>query len=484
MFTKMLQRRGLIGDIPILDDGELGFATDTDQLFIGENGTNVLINPLIVGIQASAGPADADKFVKTDAFGVIDDTFLPAHHVKYTDLEAQDAIGGILVDSTSIDFTYVPGVSITASILTAGVSHSGLADLGNDDHLQYHTDARGDARYYTEIELDAGQLDNRYYTEAELDAGQLDNRYYTEAEHINTTTATAADAGKPIVTDANGIIDDTFLPAHHVKYTDEEARDAAGAMMTDTASVDFTYDDALDTITATVLAAGVSHSGLADLANDDHLQYHTDARGDIRYYQKIEHINATAGVVDTAKPVLTSAAGYLDATFLMTEDAIQTDRTVPVGYTYTHLNSDVQAGITLTVDGSFVTMNPQVQAGGSMAVSGSVTVIPNVPVNTQPQGGFNIVSVSNTDYTASIIDHVIYNGLTAARTVTIPTGTAGDRLKIMDGTGNASALTPILVDNLGGSATFDGILGPLTLTTPYEHVELVNLTGNAWSVVK
>lgn len=342
----MLQRRGLIGDIPILDDGELGFATDTDQLFIGENGTNVLINPLIVGIQASTGPADADKFIKTDAFGVIDDTFLPAHHVKYTDLEARDAVGGILLDSTSINLTYVSDTSITATIIASGIDHGSLNTLS--------------------------------------------------------------------------------------------------------------------------------------LLDDDHTQYHTDTRGDVRYYKKTEHIASVTGL--SAEPIITSAAGYVDATLMMTEDAITTDRTVPVGYTYTHLNSDVQAGTTLTVDGSFVTMNPQVS--GSMSVSGSVTVIPNTPIATQPQGGFNIVSVSDMDYTASIIDHVIYNGLSAARTVTIPTGTAGDRLKIMDGTGNASALTPILVDNLGGSATFDGILGPLTLTTSYEHVELVNLTGNAWSVVK
>ena len=39
-----------------------------------------------------------------------------------------------------------------------------------------------DDRYYTETELDAGQLDNRYYTETELNAGQLDNRYFTETE--------------------------------------------------------------------------------------------------------------------------------------------------------------------------------------------------------------------------------------------------------------------------------------------------------------
>jgi hypothetical protein len=38
----------------------------------------------------------------------------------------------------------------------AGVasSHSLLSNLSSDDHLQYHTDARGDARYYTKSEID------------------------------------------------------------------------------------------------------------------------------------------------------------------------------------------------------------------------------------------------------------------------------------------------------------------------------------------
>ena len=55
---------------------------------------------------------------------------------------------------------------------------------------RYYTETELDAgqldnRYYTETELDAGQLNTLYYTEAELDAGQLDNRYYTETEADN-----------------------------------------------------------------------------------------------------------------------------------------------------------------------------------------------------------------------------------------------------------------------------------------------------------
>jgi hypothetical protein len=33
--------------------------------------------------------------------------------------------------------------------------HGNLTGLGDDDHTQYHNDARGDARYYTKAEIDA-----------------------------------------------------------------------------------------------------------------------------------------------------------------------------------------------------------------------------------------------------------------------------------------------------------------------------------------
>lgn len=46
--------------------------------------------------------------------------------------------------------------------------HGTLTGLSDDDHSQYHNNARGDARYYTKTLLDSGQLDSRYYTEAEV----------------------------------------------------------------------------------------------------------------------------------------------------------------------------------------------------------------------------------------------------------------------------------------------------------------------------
>jgi len=86
----------------------------------------------------------------------------------------------------------------------AGKLDHGLAlnGLGDDDHTQYHTDARGDARYYTETELDGGQLDNRYFT---------------EAEHLDSS-AGASDSGKPIKLDADGKIDSSMLDDSDVDH--------------------------------------------------------------------------------------------------------------------------------------------------------------------------------------------------------------------------------------------------------------------------
>jgi len=58
-------------------------------------------------------------------------------------------------------------LTLSGSII---LDHGNLTGLADDDHPQYHDDMRGDARYYTETELNNGQLDNRYYTEAEINS--------------------------------------------------------------------------------------------------------------------------------------------------------------------------------------------------------------------------------------------------------------------------------------------------------------------------
>ena len=62
------------------------------------------------------------------------------------------------------------------------------------------------------------------------------------------------------------------------------------------------------------------HGNLAGLEDDDHLIYHNDARGDIRYYQKTEFITLSTGAPDAGKPVALDAEGHIDASMINDAD--------------------------------------------------------------------------------------------------------------------------------------------------------------------
>jgi len=56
----------------------------------------------------------------------------------FTDERAQDAVGTILVDSASIDFTYNDGTpSITAAVIPGGVDHDALSNFVANEHIDH-----------------------------------------------------------------------------------------------------------------------------------------------------------------------------------------------------------------------------------------------------------------------------------------------------------------------------------------------------------
>ena len=127
--------------------------------------------------------------------------------INHADTSSQPSVlgsGGQVIQDVVLDtYGHVTGLDqvdfddryYTETELNAG-------QLNNLYYTETELDAgQLDNRYYTETELDAGQLDNRYYTETELDAGQLDNRYYTETE-TETLFLKAADRS---VTGADGV---------------------------------------------------------------------------------------------------------------------------------------------------------------------------------------------------------------------------------------------------------------------------------------
>lgn len=99
--------------------------------------------------------------------------------------------------------------------------------------------------------------------------------YFSKSEFINSTFG-APDADKPVKSNGSGRISASFL-----NYS-----------------------------------GFASHSNLSNLSSDDHTQYHTDARGDIRYFTKSEFINSSAGSADANKPVKTNSSGKVDSSMV------------------------------------------------------------------------------------------------------------------------------------------------------------------------
>jgi hypothetical protein len=117
-------------------------------------------------IQAAAGTTSYSK-VESDgvagAAGAKTDKVAGSTAGNFAGLDA----AGNLTDSGASAATFATAAQGTAAD-TAVQPGDNVSDLAND--AGYLTTATGDARYYTEVELDAGQLDNRYYTETEADS--------------------------------------------------------------------------------------------------------------------------------------------------------------------------------------------------------------------------------------------------------------------------------------------------------------------------
>ncbi len=165
---------------------------------------------------------------------------------------------------------------VRVTVPVDGVSdHGALTGLGDDDHPQYHTDARGDARYAATDHAHAGVYDP-------VGAG--------------ATEAAAAVTGHETTHDHSQLHD------HANKTTLDAVPDHAAA--TDGQALTRQGDGSLAWETPS--GSGVSdHGALTGLAGDDHPQYHTDARGDARY-AATDH--AHAGVYDPVGAGATEAA--------------------------------------------------------------------------------------------------------------------------------------------------------------------------------
>lgn len=189
-----------------------------------------------------------DASTNTQIYSKIQSTILdPVHGSEDSDLLFQTSVGGALatrmtlaqglvvgaatggdqgVGSINANAIYVNGVAVGTG--GGGVTdHGALTGLADDDHTQYHNDARGDARYYTQGAVDT------------LLAGKSDVGHTHSYEPLLGNPGTN---GHVLASTTGGVRSWVALP--------------------------------------TVIS---DHGGLTGLADDDHTQYYNQARGDARY---------------------------------------------------------------------------------------------------------------------------------------------------------------------------------------------------------
>ena len=112
-------RRGLDSDLPPAPDGELLFATDTEKLYIGNNGGHVLVGPTAGGGGGGSGTVDSASTVtlitdtvdsayvqgRVDFEGTVDSAYVQARQSQTS--SAFDSAASIALTIETVDSAYV-----------------------------------------------------------------------------------------------------------------------------------------------------------------------------------------------------------------------------------------------------------------------------------------------------------------------------------------------------------------------------------------
>lgn len=166
----------------------------------------------------------------------------------YTDENAQDAVGGMLTDTNTIDFTYTDATpSITADVrtqnsttVTLSADASGLkADVVNDSTHRFVTDTE---KGTWNAKQDALTADTDYLTPTT--AGTTYAPILKGVTNGDAHDHNGGDGAQIAYSSLSG------TPSIPTQYTDEMAQDAVGGALANTASINLAYNDATPSISA------------------------------------------------------------------------------------------------------------------------------------------------------------------------------------------------------------------------------------------
>ena len=165
------------------------------------------------------------------------------------------------VDNSTIeinaDSLRVKDAGITNAKVATGIDAAKIADGSvSNAEFQYINSLTSNAQ---------DQLDNKQPLDATLTSLAA---YNTNGFLVQTAADTFAGrtlvAGTGIsITNADGVAGNPTINSTVSAYTDEQAQDAVGGILVDSATIDFTYDDGAPSITAIVIDASITEAKLA-----------------------------------------------------------------------------------------------------------------------------------------------------------------------------------------------------------------------------
>lgn len=380
-------------------------------------------NPDTLTLTSSDGSVTITSDSASDSVDFKVNTTVSAEFVR-------DTIGAALVEGHGIDITVNdPGDTITIDVdeseLTASLI-TGFTEAAQDAVGAALTDtATIDFTYNDGANTITADLKNTTVTAAS----------YGSASQVGTFTV---DAQGRLTAAANVSI---AITSSAVTDFTEAAQDAVGAALTDSATIDFTYNDAGNTITAIVIDASITNAKLANMATQTFKGRTTAGTGDpedLTVTQATAMLNVMTGGGGTGLKGLAPAQVAGDVTKFLKGNATwsavdlstaNVTGILPMANGGTNKNMTASAGAVAYSDSDSLELNTPSTVAGQV-LQGNTTGAPTFSTATYPSTGGTLGTILRSNGTNWV-----------NTTATYPTTTTANRILYSSATNTISEIT-------------------------------------------
>jgi hypothetical protein len=267
---------GITVEMSDATDAQLGYdSTLTSKFKVGEIGTEsevitanhsqTIINKTINADNNTISELETDNLkagvVSTDLDVAVDNTKLAGSQAV-----KDYVIARVAEKDDASEITYTPADGTDYDVVPTHVDGAldELADRVNttEDGLATHLNA--DPSKHNANQINNTPAGNIIATDVQGAIDELDTEKYNAADFDGDFDTRLATKSTDDVAEGSALY-----------HTDERSQDAVGTILTDTASIDLTYDDITPQITAVVLPAGVDHDSLNNYDANDHIDHTT-----------------------------------------------------------------------------------------------------------------------------------------------------------------------------------------------------------------